>query len=235
MGRIVGCAAVPILKVLFAAVVFAGLLAVAVDVRPAGACSCAVGTDQQAFDRADAVFTATLTKMEDPDSGRSTAPRVYTFAVDDVLKGEVAPQQTVRSEQSGASCGLEIAGAGPFIVFAVASVHGSSDIELGAGELYAGLCGGTRAISVGGPLDPAVGVSPRPPDATLVVEPPRDDSPASDGVLRLVLYAVFVVAGVIGVRSVFFDRTPSLPVPGSLPPGSDEGASDEPTSDEGGR
>jgi hypothetical protein len=214
---------VRILRALFATIVLAVPLAVLTGVGPAGACSCAVGSDQQMFDSSDAVFTATLTRVEDPDSGSSTAPRVYTFEVDDVLKGDVAPQQVVRSEQSGASCGLEIAGAGPFIVFAVAAVHESSDIELGTGELYAGLCGGTRAISAGGPLDAAVAASPRPPDAGLVVEPPGDDSPASDVVLRVVLYAVFVVAAIIGVRSVFFDRAPDIPVPGSLPPASDEG------------
>jgi hypothetical protein len=214
---------VRILRALFATIVLAVPLAVLTGVGPAGACSCAVGSDQQMFDSSDAVFTATLTRVEDPDSGSSTAPRVYTFEVDDVLKGDVAPQQVVRSEQSGASCGLEIAGAGPFIVFAVAAVHESSDIELGTGELCAGLCGGTRAISAGGPLDAAVAASPRAPDAGLVVEPPGDDSPASDVVLRVVLYAVFVVAAIIGVRSVFFDRAPDIPVPGSLPPASDEG------------
>ena len=71
-------------------------------------------------------------------------------------KGEASPDQTVRTEASGASCGLELGGRGPYLVFALSEVDPSSRIELGRGELYSGLCSGTRAIAVGG-LRPAVG------------------------------------------------------------------------------
>lgn len=186
--------------------------------QPAAACSCSVPSDREAFDRADAVFTATLERIDSPQSGRSTAPRVFTFAVDSVFKGEVAPTQTVRSEQSSASCGIELAGAGPYLVFALGELGRDHDIELGRGELYTGLCGGSRSLAVGGPLDPSLAASPYAPDPNVIVEPPDDGSSTSDVVLRVVLFVIFLVVGMVGVWAVFLDRSPRLAPPDSVPP-----------------
>jgi hypothetical protein len=60
------------------------------------------------------------------------------------LQGQDDRPQTVLTARDGESCGLEIQGPGPFVVFATTT----DSIVTGAaeGELYANLCGGTRAV-----------------------------------------------------------------------------------------
>ena len=48
----------------------------------------------------------------------SDDPALHVFAVDGVFKGEVHELQGVVSAADGASCGLELSGDGPFVVFA---------------------------------------------------------------------------------------------------------------------
>jgi hypothetical protein len=170
-----------------------------VDPPPAHACSCAGFDDQQAYDHADVVFTGTIESVVDPDSGDSRAPRAYTFAVDEVQKGDAAPRQVVRSEQWGASCGLELTGTGPFVVFAETTVYDGSPIELGRNELYAGSCGGTRPISDAQPLQNALVATARPPDASIVVEPPPDDDGSNRAVVVGAVAAVIAAAGITAV------------------------------------
>jgi hypothetical protein len=98
---------------------------------PASACSCAGGTPTELALRADAVFSGRLVSRE--VLGGDTA--LHVFAVDTVHVGEVAARQGVVSAASGASCGLELTGEGPFLVFATRE----------DGRLAAGLCGGTTA------------------------------------------------------------------------------------------
>jgi LPXTG-motif cell wall-anchored protein len=105
---------------------------------PASACSCAgIPSAAAAFASADAVFTGRLVSREvrHPDwpMVSSGDPAVHVFAVDEVFKGAVHEEQGVLSADSGASCGLELTGPGPFVVFATGSDGGYS----------AGLCGGT--------------------------------------------------------------------------------------------
>jgi hypothetical protein len=164
------------------------------DVSPAHACSCVGFTDEEAFAAADVVFTGTVASVSDPDRGLSTAPRVFTFAVDEVFKGDVAPQQVVRSEQSGASCGLEITGRGPFVVYAT-STH--VEMELGQNELYAGLCGGTRPLD-DAPLAASLTEDAHPPDPGIVVEPPA----AGSSRRGLVVAALVVGGGVVAVAMI---------------------------------
>jgi hypothetical protein len=137
----------------------AGLLLVLagwVFAAPASACSCVGGTTEEFFARADAVFTGTLVRRNPPrrdgQFGSSTDPALHVFAVDSAFKGTVHTEQGVLSPDSGASCGLELSGAGPFVVFATRSTDlgGSSFATLTDGQYAAFLCGGTA------PLTPAV-------------------------------------------------------------------------------
>jgi hypothetical protein len=105
---------------------------------PASACSCAgIPSAGAAFASADAVFTGRLVAREvrHPDWPviSSGDPALHVFAVDEVFKGVVHEEQGVLSADSGASCGLELSGSGPFVVFATGSDR----------EYSAGLCGGT--------------------------------------------------------------------------------------------
>jgi hypothetical protein len=121
---------------------------------PASACSCVGGTTQEFLDRADAVFTGRLvSRAEPPGPVTSSAdPALHVFAVDTVVKGTVHEEQGVVSPVSGATCGLELSGEGPFVVFATRStdVGGTSFAVLDDGQYAAFLCGGTQ------PLTPAV-------------------------------------------------------------------------------
>lgn len=194
-----------LLACLFAALI--GLVTtLVVDVAPAGACSCAAGTDAEAFARGDAVFVGRVAGYAGPDqasgSFSSTDPAVWTFAVSQVYKGTVTSRQAVVSEVSGASCGLELPHRGEFLVFAATRGSGSfSDLE--PGQLYAGLCGGTRALADGA-LDPTLASAHAPapgpgtgskPEARAVA----DTVETSDGwpVLPIVGAAIVLGLGIV--------------------------------------
>ncbi|MGY1822390.1 hypothetical protein [Geodermatophilus sp. SYSU D00079] len=104
---------------------------------PASACSCTGEPLARQVDRADAVFTGRLLSREVHGGASSSAPALHVFAVDVVWKGSVAAEQGVVSAASGASCGLELDGDGPFLVLAM----GASDP--GEDPMSADLCGGT--------------------------------------------------------------------------------------------
>jgi hypothetical protein len=107
----------------------------------ASACSCVGGTTAEHADRADVVFVGRLLTREVAGGSSSTDPALHVFAVETVWKGTAAAEQGVVSPASGASCGLELGGDGPFLVFATTSS------DLPAGQLAAGLCGGTTPLS----------------------------------------------------------------------------------------
>ena len=146
----------------------AGAVLVVGAASPASACSCAVtgASDRASADAllagADAVFTGRLVDRQEPVSlsGMSSSADLatLTFAVTTVYKGQVAPRQEVRTPQSGASCGLEITGEGPFLLFAQRAADGT---------LRSFLCGGATdrvdlATWAGTPPDAAVDGSPGP-------------------------------------------------------------------------
>lgn len=131
--------------------------------EPAGACSCAPWTDEEAIEHADAAFSGTLVEVSSTTEGgvSSADPERFVFDVHDVFKGEVMETQTVVTPRSGASCGLEISGPGPHLVFA----YDDSQLTPGAGEheLHSHLCSGTRALADG---DVPVDFVSRPPMST---------------------------------------------------------------------
>ena len=64
-------------------------------------------------------------------------PAVHVLAVDEVFKGVVHGEQGVVSADSGASCGLELSGEGPFVVYATGT----------DGDYRAGLCDGVTTVT----------------------------------------------------------------------------------------
>jgi hypothetical protein len=113
---------------------------------PAVACSCALPpSTADSFAAADAVFTGRLVsrEVEHPDWPimSSADPALHVFAVERVFKGAVHEEQGVISADSGASCGLELSGEGPFVVFATASADADE------GRYAADLCGGTTTAT----------------------------------------------------------------------------------------
>ena len=128
--------------------------------QSAAACECAVIPDDQRIANADAIFTGRLIDVITPSE--MADPARFVFAVDEVFKGDVFAQQSIVTASSGASCGLEISGPGPFVVFARAESDG---ITAGAvkGEFYSGLCSGTGPLASGVlPANFGLGSPPRP-------------------------------------------------------------------------
>lgn len=135
------------------ATVLLALAALWATPAPAYACSCATASENEHAANAEVIFTGTIANDE-LDQGQQT--RRLTFAVDRVFKGEATATQVITTSASGASCGLEISGPGPFLVFADSEQSG----------LTANLCGGTRAGSA--PAAMGAGATPAPnsaPDA----------------------------------------------------------------------
>jgi hypothetical protein len=128
-----------------AALLVLGLLtALFVVGGPAGrayACSCAESSPADAYADADAVFTGRLVQrsVDHPDwpTVSSADPARHVFDVEVVLKGTAHHRQAVFSSADGASCGLELDGEGPFVVFA-------QQVE---DRYRADLCGGTTALT----------------------------------------------------------------------------------------
>lgn len=125
-------------------IALAGLLVsvglVALTAAPSQACSCISGTPRQQLDRADAVFTGTLTGVGVPPAGdvvSSADPVTYRFDVGTVYAGGVDATAHVASVRDGASCGLERMTIGrEYLVFA--TVRGD--------ELESWLCSGTAPV-----------------------------------------------------------------------------------------
>jgi hypothetical protein len=114
---------------------------------PASACSCVPATTAEQFERADAVFTASLQSREvqsGPAVHSSDDPALHVFLAHVVFKGEVHEAQTVVSAADSASCGIAVPDDEPVVVFATRSP------DLPEGRYAASLCGGT------GPADAAV-------------------------------------------------------------------------------
>jgi hypothetical protein len=106
------------------------------------ACSCAYPPDNPELVRlAEVIFTGTVTADEVDDRAQR---RTLTFTVNRVYKGTATSTQVVTTHSSGATCGLEISGPGPFLVYADREQSG----------LTANLCGGTRPGSAPASLGP---------------------------------------------------------------------------------
>ena len=165
----------------------------------ASACSCVGFTDPEAFARARAVFTGTLVSIEElpTDNYSSTDPQRLVFEVAEVFKGEAAARQTIVTEREGASCGLEVTGPGPFLVFTEPDPFTISGIQ--PGELYAGMCGGTHPLADGA-VPAAFGQSQPPGPAS--AEPPLASTGADgDGVRWLIpIGAALIAIGAITLR-----------------------------------
>ena len=155
------------------------------------ACSCTWFTDEEAFENADAVFTGTPSEIISPtgDAFSSADPERFVFDVDKAVKGNRFSGQSVVTARDGASCGLEISGPGPFVVFAYTE---SNDVITGAadGELYSSLRSGTRALA-GGDLPDSFGAATSPaPGASAIGDSGSQTS-------------IVLIAGVAGVLALF--------------------------------
>lgn len=119
---------------------------------PAAACSCMAQTEAEYAARADAIFVGRKVDLPRPAGvGRQAEAGavVIEFRVTQVYKGTVTDPQEIVTLPSGGTCGLELAGEGPFLVFA----HKPTDNELvdaDPSQYISYLCDGSRALADGG-------------------------------------------------------------------------------------
>lgn len=193
----------------------AGLLALILVVhpaRPASACSCATFTEAQAFARSDAVFAGALVEIRTPEGADYRKPERFIFEVDRVYKGEVWARQTVVTAQDGMSCGLEIVGRGPFVVYA--ETDGGGLVQPRRSELASSLCSGTRELSEGAvPSTFGAGRDPvAAPVTAAPAEPARADGTNSTSVVTSVAVgAIALVAAVLVAARLWRRPKPSEP------------------------
>ena len=137
----------------------------------------------------------------DGDIVVSTDPERFVFDVDRVFKGEAQSRQAVVTASEGASCGLEISGPGPFVVFA--RLDDDIGLTSGAveGEMYSSLCSGTRPLAAAA-LPTSFG-TPSPPIMVATggaSPPPASSSNESSGdALWIAAIAGVLVLGAGGV------------------------------------
>lgn len=184
-------------------VLIGGLLLV--TARPAAACSCAVMSEAKKAAYADAIFVGTLIdrRIGQPSGAAtiSTQMAVWTFEVSRVYKGAVSRRQEIATAMSGASCGLELSGPGPFLVFArrpndPVAKSWWGDRQLDPGQYVSHLCLGSRALSDGG--EPTVD-GPPPSSPAPAPSPAPASSPGPAGVATGVGALAAVVAAALGV------------------------------------
>lgn len=176
------------------AVLLTTAITIALDARPAAACSCDSFGDDQAFAVADVVFVGDVDAVVGPGAFPTNDLNRWTFAVDEVYKGDAAETQGVVSMASGGACGLEIPPRGTFVVFASRTstpIEEPVDFE----TLHANLCGGTRPIA-DAPVPASFGVARAPTPGVGGMPPDPWPSPVLASVL-VVLVVLVVVGGAV--------------------------------------
>lgn len=174
------------LRLLLATALAAALLPF-LGVGSAFACSCSgpaeppKNQDKVSARDADYVFSGTLTGTVQPDRPGDMSstgdPVVHDFAVDRVYKGSVVEHQRILSAMDGSSCGLELRGPGPYLIYARNSERPAEDWLAPEDRNLprAGLCSGTRTIAVDSPVRLGAGQAPLPD--------PQPTAPAGDETL----------------------------------------------------
>lgn len=150
------------LRRLVGVAIFASLVIVAGPTARVFACSCIQITPAIALANADVAFVGVVAGVTDAKAGNpvigSGDPIVYTFAVEQVVKGPAAVQIDLSSPRDGASCGQTFSLAERWRVFASAD---------GSGGLATGICSGNELLGENAPLPPVD--PPAPPIGLLLV------------------------------------------------------------------
>ncbi len=144
---------------------------------PAHACTCRPSTEAEQLERASVVFLGTVS-----DDRASGDTRTYTFAVNRVYRGQVETLQPVLTHVQSSACGLDLTGAGPYVVLGF----------LQNGEVLASSCGGTRPGAP--PAELGAGYPPRAPAPTGLTWTP------SSGILTLLIGVACIGYAVVVAR-----------------------------------
>ncbi|MGQ0626039.1 MAG: hypothetical protein ACT4PP_15505 [Sporichthyaceae bacterium] len=115
-------------------------------------CMCRDSDELGNFERAGVVFKGTVetvTSSAIKERGKPTqlSGRYYTFTPTKTYKGETVDPQTVFTAGDNASCGVDLDGSGPYLVFAnIPDREFARQYGLDRDGLTMSSCGGTRPI-----------------------------------------------------------------------------------------
>lgn len=144
------------LRRLLTVVAFASLVTLAAPTARVFACTCMQMTPAMALANADVAFVGVVAGIADAKGGQpvigSGDPIVYTFAVEESVKGLAGDKLVVTSARDGASCGIVFARAERWRVYA-----NTDD----AGAFHTSICSGNELLAEGVPLPtPTTGPPP---------------------------------------------------------------------------
>ncbi len=143
-------------RILLALLIAAGVIVV--PASSASACSCAVLSPREYLRHSDAVFTGRLMSTGTSSVSVNGVPlRVLNFRVGRVFKGAVTSVEEVVTAYDSATCGLDLRGHGPFLVFA-----SGGNARPGEPRYSSSLCSGTREISDSHPVPAVLGTAAPP-------------------------------------------------------------------------
>lgn len=145
-----------------AGALFATLVMVAAPTAHVLACSCIQINRELALSNADVAFVGVVAAIEDPSAGPAISsgdPLLYTFAVEEMLKGGERQSLAILSARSSASCGMEFSAAQRWRIYAYADE---------GGKLQTGLCSGNELIAEDVPVPPLSPPAPAPPPFAVI-------------------------------------------------------------------
>ncbi|MGA8116004.1 MAG: hypothetical protein WCA46_20285 [Actinocatenispora sp.] len=162
--------------------VLVAALAVGAGAAPAPgcACDCAMASNAEKLHYADAVFVGTAREVRAPSPlADNSRPTLISFTVTRVYKGHVHRTTSVGTAAIGGGCGAEFTEGTRYLVYA----ESASDAPWSTAgvSLMATLCGGSRAVSSGGPV--GVGARGRPVADGGRGLPPESVSPQAVGLI----------------------------------------------------
>ena len=178
-------------------VLLVGLTTVVVTEAPAHACRCKNLTLPQEVNRADALFSGTVTMASGPTTVGKRQIMSYDVKVDQVYKGDISSLSvTVKSDSSASSCGLTGMTADDRYLFFVRSAGPNAN-------LLANSCSGTgpatsartqRIVALLGE-----GTTPVPPTPAPATFEPVADAAPPELTRLLVPGAAMVLVGLLGL------------------------------------
>ena len=133
---------------------------VVVVVAPArvAACTCGGTSEYSALEHADVVFIGVVSEVRDGtvilDPTYTSSMKMYTFAVEESLKGDPGDFAVIRSFPNEAGCGIPMAVGERWEIYA----H-REDLfgNVRAGELWVWLCDANQRLATGVPVPPVPG------------------------------------------------------------------------------
>lgn len=168
----------PALATALAAAALTAAILPVLSASAAQECSCMAPNEAKNYADADVVFKgtangATSSAVKERGKPAQTSGLHYQFEPITEYKGNVSDPQVVVTADNSASCGVQLDGPGPYLVFANRlDSEEARSAGLAPGDLTMNLCGGTRPI--GADEEPSFEPTPLQSVAPAAPDPTKD-------------------------------------------------------------